>query len=158
MLLISIAPSASAQAADQQAADPDIQHLMELTGGSKAGTMMASLVSSQVLKQMQQQHPEIPARAVDIVRTTLDEEFKVAFAADGPLIRDLGAVWSKHFTHDEVRALIGFYETPLGRKVIDSVPGIMQECAQVGAEWGQQNMPAISRKIQDRLRAEGLIK
>ena len=159
MLLLSIVAPARAQATgDKPPLDADIQHLLELTGSSKTAQLMASIVSTQILQQLQQQHPEIPARAVEIARATLDEEFKTAFAPDGTLMRDLGGIWSKHFTHDEILGLITFYETPLGRKVIDTLPAIAQEGAQAGMEWGQQHIPEISKKVQDRLRAEGLIK
>ena len=158
-LLLSIVPVCRAQApAAQQPVDPDIQRLMELTGASRAGTMMASLIAAQIQRQMQQQHPDVPPRALEIIRTTLDEEFKAAFAPDGPLMHELAGVWSKHFTHDEVLGLIAFYDTPLGRKITGSMPVIMQECAQAGTAWGQQSVPAISKKVQERLRAEGFIK
>jgi hypothetical protein len=159
--VLSIAPAAWAQApaAPAQAPlDPDIQRLMELTGASKTGAMVASLLSSQILQQMHQQHPDIPARAVDIVQTTLDEQFKTAFAPDGPLMRDLTAIWSRHFTHDEIIGLITFYETPLGRKMNEAIPAIAQESAHASTIWARENMPEIQKTIQDRLRAEGLIK
>jgi hypothetical protein len=158
-VLALLVPSAWAQPASvSQTVDPDVQHLIELTGASRVGTQMASLVATQILKQLQQQHPDVPPRAVEIVRGTLDEEFQAAFAPDGALLREVGAVWGSHFTHEEIQTLIAFYETPLGRKLVDHTPAIMQECAQAGAAWAQQNIPAISKKIQDRLRAEGLIK
>jgi hypothetical protein len=138
--------------------DPDVQHLLELTGSSRVGPMMASLISTQILQQVQQQHPEIPPRALEIVRGTLDEEFKNAFASGGTFMHDLAAIWSRHFTHDEIVGLVTFYETPLGRKVVDNLPAITQEGAQAGMAWGQQNIPAISKKVEDRLRAEGFIK
>jgi hypothetical protein len=159
MLLLTIVPTARAQTGAADApTGADIQRLLELTGSAKVGPMMASLVAGQILQQMQQQHPEVPARAVEIVRGMLDEEFKTAFAADGPVMREVGAIWSKHFTADEIRGLIAFYETPLGRKVVDTLPAITQEASQAGVSWAQQHMPDISKKVQDRLRAEGLIK
>ena len=28
------------------------------------------------------------------------------------------AIWDKHFTHQEIRELIRFYQTPVGQKII----------------------------------------
>jgi len=157
-LLLSIVPSAWAQPPAASPVDPDIQHLLELTGSSKLGPMLASMMSTQILQGVQQQHPEIPPRAIEIVRTTLDEQFKSAFAPDGTFMHDLAAIWAKHFTHDEILGLVTFYETPLGRKVVDNLPAITQEGAQAGMAWAQKTMPDITKIVQDRLRAEGFIK
>jgi uncharacterized protein len=138
--------------------DPDVQHLLELTGNAKLGQMIGSMISTQILQQVQRQHPEFPARAVDIIQTTLDEEMKIAFGPDGTFTHDIAGIWSKHFTHDEILGLIAFYETPLGKKVVEAAPAIAQEAMQRGITWGQDNGPALSKKVQDRLRAEGLIK
>lgn len=158
-VLLSIVPTAWAQApATQPPPDPDVLRLMKLTGADKTGAMISSLLATRILQQLHQQHPDIPARAIDIAKTTLDDEFKEAFAPDGPLVRDLAAIWSRHFTHDEILGLIDFYQTPLGRKVVDATPEVARDAAQTSAAWAQQKLPELQKKIQDRLLAEGLIK
>jgi uncharacterized protein len=44
-------------------------------------------------------------------------------------------IYVKHFTHDEVRALLDFYTTPVGRKVIRVMPMLAQESSAAGQRW-----------------------
>ena len=70
----------------------------------------------------------------------------------------LVAVYAKHFTQQDIRTLIAFYNTDLGRKLIDQTPLIVQESAIVGQEWATTHMPDVMAALQRRLRAEGLLK
>lgn len=64
----------------------------------------------------------------------------------------------KHFTHDEVMALLDFYGTAVGRKSISVMPTLAQEGAAAGQEWAAAHLPQILGAIDERLRAEGFLK
>lgn len=70
----------------------------------------------------------------------------------------IAAVYARHFTVGELREMIAFYESPIGRKVTESLPAVGQESMQVGMGWAMKRMPEVQRKIQERLKAEGLLK
>jgi hypothetical protein len=65
---------------------------------------------------------------------------------------------ARHFTVDELRAMIAFYESTIGRMVTQSLPVVAQESMQVGTGWAMNRMPEVQRKIQERLKAEAIIK
>jgi len=67
-------------------------------------------------------------------------------------------LYAKYFDHEEVRALVAFYQTELGRKTIAVMPQLMQEGAEVGRAWAADVMPRVEEAIQTRLRIEGLVK
>jgi hypothetical protein len=46
-------------------------------------------------------------------------------------------LYSKYFTNDEIKELIHFYESPVGRKTIQVLPTVTQESMARGAELGQ---------------------
>ena len=50
----------------------------------------------------------------------------------------VASIYSKYFTHDEIKELTAFYETPLGKKVIKSNPNIAMECFDAGKELGEE--------------------
>ena len=60
-------------------------------------------------------------------------------------------IYDKYFTWDEIRQLINFYETPTGKKIISTLPAIMDEAMNAGQAWGR----AISEKILKRLKEKG---
>jgi hypothetical protein len=46
-------------------------------------------------------------------------------------------VYDKNFSHQEIRALIEFYQTPLGQKAITALPKVTAEMQEHGRKWGE---------------------
>lgn len=72
----------------------------------------------------------------------------------GEIIELVIPVYAKYLTHEEIKELIVFYESPVGRKLAVVQPRIFQESFILGQEWGQ----AIGEKIQQRLIDRGYLK
>jgi len=55
---------------------------------------------------------------------------------------ELGAfvtqIYDRHFTANELRQLLAFYRTPIGRKLLAEQPAVMQESIVAGQQWGQR--------------------
>ncbi len=47
-------------------------------------------------------------------------------------------VYDKYFTHDELKQLIQFYQTPTGKKAISTLPKLTAELREIGQKWGEQ--------------------
>jgi uncharacterized protein len=59
-------------------------------------------------------------------------------------------LYSKNFTNDEIKELIQFYESPVGRKTIQTLPAVTQEAMTRGAELGQiATKRALERMAQE---------
>ena len=136
----------------------DVEKLLEVTGAAAVGAQMAGLVSNQVIESMRQKQPAIPAKAGEIIKEVLNAEFARAFEPGGTLRQKMVEIQMKHFTHEEVKALLAFYDTPVGRKAISAMPLAAQEGAVAGQQWANANMGRIAVTLQERLRAEGFIK
>jgi uncharacterized protein len=48
------------------------------------------------------------------------------------------AVYARNFSADELRELTAFYRTPLGQKMLQKLPVVMQESMAVGQRFGQE--------------------
>ena len=141
-----------------QGANSDVQRLLEITGSLKLGRQMASMTAEQVMNAITGDRADVPQRVREIVSELVEAEFDKAFASDGALARGLARVYAKHFTDEEIRGLITFYETPLGRKVTDTLPAIAEESMQVSVKWANASIPSLQKRIEAQLRSEGLIK
>ncbi|MCP4577315.1 MAG: DUF2059 domain-containing protein [Deltaproteobacteria bacterium] len=75
-------------------------------------------------------------------------------AKDG-LIDRVVPLYNKHYTHNEIRTLIRFYETPLGKKVTALRPQIAQEGMVVAEEWINFLEPLLVQALAKRLEKEG---
>jgi len=148
--------------AGAQAIDPqfraDIDSLLQLTGAGSLGAQMAMIVSNQVIDSMKKAQPNVPERVATIVKETLNAEFTKAFEPTGELMGKMAGIYASHFTPQEVKALLAFYSTDVGRKAVSVLPMLAQDGAAAGQQWAQQNMSRVLGVLQQRLRDEGLVK
>ena len=102
-----------------------IRQLLLLTGASEL--MVASIETSMPVQRAA--NPEIP--------DVFWEEFVARLRADvDRFIELLVPLYDRHLTLDEIRQLIAFYESPLGKRLVEVQPILAQESMLAGQEWG----------------------
>jgi hypothetical protein len=67
------------------------------------------------------------------------------------LMNMLIRVYDKYLTEEDLDALIAFYSTDTGQKIIKFLPEITKESMNVGAEWGRE----VGAKLMEQLKAKG---
>ena len=75
--------------------------------------------------------------------TELDKEIDY-----NELLNKLLPVYDAHYTHDDIKALLAFYRSPIGQKSIRELPAIMQESSAIGRAWGEAAGRRVAEKIQ----------
>jgi len=153
-ILLASSPRVSAQTLDPSF-QADIRTLMDVTGAGAMGVQMATMVANSTIDSMRKSQPNVPERAVAIVKDVLTTEFSRAFGPDGPIQPQMVAIYARHFTHDDVKGLLAFYATDLGKKAVTTMPLLAQEGAIVGQQWAAESMSRVVGLLQERLRAEG---
>jgi len=63
-------------------------------------------------------------------------------------------IYDRNFSAEEIDGLMVFYSSPLGKKVLQKLPVIMQESMQAGKEWGGE----IYKKVLLKLQQKGYLK
>ena len=86
------------------------------------------------------------------VGTEIWNEFEEEFAKTSidDLTEMLVPVYKKYMTKEDLKELIEFYETPVGRKFAEYTPIIMQESMQIGQQWGLKIGQDFERKMMER--------
>ncbi|HEU5403112.1 MAG TPA: DUF2059 domain-containing protein, partial [Terriglobales bacterium] len=69
------------------------------------------------------------------------------------LVESMIPVYSKHFTGEDIRQLIAFYQSPFGQKVLREMPQIIVESNDVGTRWGE----GVVQRVATRWRDQGKI-
>lgn len=139
LLFVSITVSMAAQNSGEKA--KDIRKLMDLSGAGINGVQ----VMETMLIQFKQSVPGVPDEFWEGVKKEVSVE---------ALVELIVPVYEKHFTHQEVKQLIAFYETPVGKKLSATLPVVTQEAMEAGGKWGEE----IAEKVLNDLRKKGYIK
>ncbi len=136
-------PSTARAAVDPAAAAKrkDIRRLLELSGSAKLGLQMMD----QMMGQFRGMMPNVPPEFWDDFRQGVDMD---------DLINLIVPVYERHFTHDDVRGLIAFYESDVGRKLVSVQPAILKDSMTAGEAWGRD----IAARVTERLRVKGYLK
>jgi hypothetical protein len=121
--------------------DAAIRHLMDITEVSKLGENIQSYITHQV--------QEVAGRAVapDKVQKFMDT-FSTKFnttASPAAVTDAMVTIYAKNFSMEDVQGLIQFYETPLGQRVVKSMPEISQQSQRVGVEMDQDAALVVLR-------------
>jgi hypothetical protein len=135
----------------------NIRQLMDLTGSSNIANQFAASASQNIFRSLKASRPEIPDRAIEIMNRELLALFQEKMDAPGGLMEKLLPIYDKYFTDDEIKQIIAFYQTPVGKKTIAVLPKIVSESMMAGQQWGQSLQPEINRRIETALKKEGLL-
>jgi len=164
LLALGLAAVPFAQAQDQADDGDDsvpeeyratIKRFLEVTGSASMGEQISAMMADQMLAS-------ISAAGVPVtesVRTVVQEEAAATFQTrfnDMEYLVDVHApIYREHLSRDELKELIAFYETPLGRKTTQVMPRIAQKTGMALQEASYARVPAFQQKVQERLESEG---
>ena len=119
----------------------DIKRLLVLTGSVK----LAMLSVDRLIQSYKNLLPQVPA--------TFWTRFKKQFNQQA-LIDLIVPIYDKHLTHADIKTLLAFYQSDVGKKYIKVMPDIQRESKIVGQQWGV----LIAQNIELKLKEEGYLK
>lgn len=110
--------------------DNDLEKLLQINGS--AGTY--NMVFDQMKPQLKMMKPGVPDSVwVNLKTEVFDKEVL-------ELTKQLAPLYKKHFTHNDVKEMISFYESPVGKKLAAKTPVLTGEAMQLGQIWGMNLM------------------
>ena len=149
-LYATLALCLDARAAPAPEKRADIERLLRLTNTQAVALEFAATKIDYLLVYARKAKPYIKADTFRSLRDQLLEEMADRVWESGSFADQVVAIWDTRFTHEEIKALIAFYETDVGRKLVVLSAEIDKDQRTAGRVWGQE-MEAI---IADRVRAK----
>ena len=139
-LLFAAAPSVSAQAPNDEY-KATLEKMLELSGSMASAKAMVP----QMIAMLKQQSPSASTAFWDGFQKKWETKF-------GSKLAELYApVYQKYLTLDDLKKIVAFYETPVGKKLGASTPAMMTEGMQIGQQLGME----IATELQKDLDAQG---
>ena len=134
----SVASAAKASRAKidlKQGKDADIRQLLELTHAGAMSTQAMDGMEGNMRTLMTNAFPagEYREKLIDLFFA------KYHAKRDPQQLLDLAVpVYDKYYSDEEVKDLIRLYQTPLGQKMLATMPKLMAELQAAGQKWGEQ--------------------
>lgn len=128
----------------------DTEKLMELVGTRQILRDIFDQDIDAQIAAMRHARPDVPGQ--------FWQDFSLEFkrqASPDELMKAILPIYDKHFTHQEIRQLIAFYESPLGRKISTTLPEIQRESVEAGRSWGEQLGDRMHAELKQRLTEKG---
>lgn len=131
---------------DQKRAD--IKALLKAAGGVASANEMVGPVTDQMLQAVKSARPDLQQDVLDNIRKAVTDTIREAIEAQGGLLDQLVPVYNAHLSQAEVKELIAFYTSPIGKKFAAEQPKISREAYEVGVQWGKNLGPVVRQRVE----------
>jgi len=102
-------------------------------------------VMDQMLTNFSQSYSTVPPEFWTEMKRTMDAN---------ELVDLIVPLYDRYYTNEDIEGLLAFYRSPLGKKVVSTLPEITKESMSVGQEWGKKK----ALEVQEQLKSKGLLK
>ena len=119
----------------------NIKLLLEMTGSGKLGVQVVENTVANFRKSL----PDVPEDFWDNILKEVNPD---------ALVKLIIPIYDKFYTEEDLKKVIEFYQSPVGQKMISTMPQLMQESMKAGEIWGQE----IGQKVYDDLKKKGYLK
>lgn len=148
-----VSPTVAAITKPSDEAIKEATTLTQMIGVNHQSQQLIAIMRGQMIQLVMRSGNKPQDEAIKIVDEVLMPDF---IAQQDELTQDIINVWASNFTVDDLKGLEAFYNTPLGKKLIATLPAVTQQGMAAGQAWGQRIYKAAIEKHKDDLIARGL--
>ena len=150
MPVLGFAQQTAQNTSDAPATKEDIQKYLDVMHSRGMMAKMVDAMSAPMHKMLHEQYTKdkdkLPPDFEDRMTRMIDDWMK-SFPWD-EMLDSMVPVYQKHFTKGDVNALIAFYGTPTGQKLLRDTPAIMQEAMESMMPLMRKQMEAMNARVQ----------
>jgi len=137
-----------------------IDKLFEQTGRSAeaVGMQMAELSIQQMTGTMKMMNPDVDQKVLNIMEEIVGDVIYKEFVVEKVYVKMMYPIYDKYFTQDDLKQMIEFNNTPLGKKIIKVLPMITQETIPVMQAFSQETLSSekLFQSLAERFEKEGI--
>jgi uncharacterized protein len=150
--MVLAAPAQQEASADAPASKEDVMKLFAVMKNHDQARSTLEMVMKQMQAmtraQLKQRHPGITEE--DLARMDRESaQFIKNFPVD-ELLNDMVPVYQRHLTKSDVDAMITFYASPTGQKLLREMPVISAESVQAAYPRIQRELDAIAKRMDEK--------
>ena len=137
LLAVSLVLNSGVVVADEQSHRQAAEDLLKATNTEKA----IETVMDQLLAISIQQNPQL-APYQEVMKKFLSKYLSLA-----SLQEELLTIYTAEFTEEELKQIVAFYQTPVGKKAIEKLPQLTAKAGQLGVARVQANQAELQQMI-----------
>jgi hypothetical protein len=99
----------------------------------------------QMKRQIFDSFRKMAPSAGDDVWKELERKFDV-----DELTEKLIPIYDKYYSAEDLKGILQFYHSPLGQRVLATMPGVLSESMAIGQEWGRRKGEEIEKELRSR--------
>jgi hypothetical protein len=145
-----MAGSAGAQAPSPGALTA-AKELVALKGGAVMFDPLIPGVIESAKNQLVPTNPQLGA-PLNEVAVQLHKEYA---AKRAELLDIIAQAYAKHFTEAELKDVVAFYKTPVGKKVIAQEPAAIQESLTAAQQWANEFSDVVLQRFRTEMQKKG---
>lgn len=135
-----------------QEKERDIQRLMKLLDVSAMPEQMAEMLVINVIAQERKKYPNMSAKVEHSISSIIRN---IVLKQAPELFKMVAPLYDKYYTHSEIRQLIEFFDSPIGRKYSAVLQPMMQDMIPVAQKWGDKFGPVAAMEVEKELKKLG---
>jgi len=154
LMLIAIAKPAFAQAPVQRPSPAAIliaKQILEIKGANEIYQPLVRGVIEKVKNQFMQTN-FMWAKDLNEVAAKLQKDYAVKVSE---LVDASARIYASHFTETELRDLLTFYQSPLGRKMVVEEPKALDESMAAAGDFGDNFSGEVIARMRDEMKKRG---
>jgi hypothetical protein len=151
VVLALLSACCSAQSATNGCTAEEARQLMKALRAEQMATQMMGMVYKSVtdgfIQSFSKSAEITDPRVVNLLNTYMDKMGKemMSVISVSEMMEGMVPIYQKHFSSEDVKAIIAFYESPAGKKMMDSSSAMMQEGGAVGETYMKRKQPELER-------------
>lgn len=152
MLLAVALPAAHSQQPKPSAATlATAKQLVVATGATAVFNPLIAGVVEQAKLLLLQQDPGL-AKDLEPIAAQLRTELAPRFSE---LSDEVAGLYATNFTNDELKAILAFYDSPVGKKMLNRQPQVIDTSMRFAQDWANKLSDEVVAKMRDELKKRG---
>jgi len=135
----------------------NIRKLIKISGNADSILLqLQRFYDNQMNLIIQRMGPDLSKKIVKKLRQQFRAEIERNVQDPGGLLDYIISIYNSHFTHQEIRDWLLFYESPLGKKINSTMPSVMEESNLAYQQWNRNINPVLYEWLKEQLKKEGI--
>jgi len=149
-----IAASPAAHAQQHQASPASLliaKQLINVTGATQLFDPLIAGVIEQAKLLYLQQNPGL-AKDLNEIAANMRKQLQPRFSE---ITNEVAKLYATHFTEQELKAILAFYQSPAGKKLLAQQPAVIDSSMKFAQDWANKLSEKVTAQMREELKKRG---